>query len=415
MSSGTKIRKARHWTFLKSVFWLGCTAFGGPQLHLPQFKKRLVDKHRFIDEEDLIEINAFCSVLPGPSTTQTITAIGYKVGGGKLAFLALLAWALPGALLMSIIALSPRFLGFSQLRFLQPMVAAFLIYAIFTMAKWIKPSGMNYSITLTAGVLGFFLQTPWFFPVGVITAGYLSSRFNQREFLPKPADDKPIVWRNLIIFLAIFALVGAGGILLALYESPYALPVRLFENTYRISVFSFGGGNVLAAMGVEQYVLHKPRMSMEEFNTGLGLLQALPGPNFNLAVYLNAIAMKNGGFGFLGQLLGCFLGLVAVFLPGTMAVLFAYPLWGRLKNIEGFRKSIDGIFAVSVGFILTATLILNLYFFQNLQALALDSRGDQIAMHASIYALSLGLLWSRKLPLPIIVIIVLILGYFLPV
>jgi len=64
---------------------------------------------------------------------------------------------------------------------------------------------------------------------------------------------------------------------------------------------------------------------------------------------------------------------------------------------------------------LTATLILNLYFYQNLESLALKSRMDQITMHASIYALSLGLLWSRKLPLPIIVIIVLILGYFLPV
>lgn len=414
MQSGTKIRKARHWTFLKSVFWLGCTAFGGPQLHLPQFKKRLVDKQRFIEEEDLIEINAFCSVLPGPSTTQTIIAVGHKVGGGKLAFLALLAWALPGAVLMSIIALSPRFLGFNQLRFLQPMVSAFLIYAIFTMARWIKPSPMNYGIAATAGVLGYFIQTPWFFPIGVLTAGYLSSRYNQRSPLPKPEDEKPIVWRNLVIFLVIFAAVGIGGILLALYDSPYALPVRLFENTYRISVFSFGGGNVLAAMGIEQYVLHKPRMSMEEFNTGMGLLQALPGPNFNLAVYLNAIAMKNGGFGFAGQLLGCFLGMVAVFLPGTMAVLFAFPLWGRLKNIEGFRKSIDGIFAVSVGFILTATLILNQYFLSSIGSLFEHNNTEQMGLQLGIYSLSLGLLWSRKVPLPIIVIIVLILGYLLP-
>ena len=69
----TKIAKARQIKFLRSVFWLGLTAFGGPQMHIPQFKRRLVDKHRFFTVDTLTEVNAFCSLLPGSSTTQTIT------------------------------------------------------------------------------------------------------------------------------------------------------------------------------------------------------------------------------------------------------------------------------------------------------------------------------------------------------
>lgn len=85
----TKITKARHIKFLRSVFWLGLTAFGGPQMHIPQFKRRLVDKHKFFDQDTLKDVNAFCSLLPGPSTTQTITVLGLKMGGPMLALMSL--------------------------------------------------------------------------------------------------------------------------------------------------------------------------------------------------------------------------------------------------------------------------------------------------------------------------------------
>lgn len=55
-------------------------------MHIPQFKRRLVDKHRFFTLDTLTEVNAFCSILPGPSTTQTITILGWKQGGPMMAF-----------------------------------------------------------------------------------------------------------------------------------------------------------------------------------------------------------------------------------------------------------------------------------------------------------------------------------------
>ncbi|NBX88311.1 MAG: chromate transporter, partial [Bacteroidetes bacterium] len=167
----TKIAKARQIKFLRSVFWLGLTAFGGPQMHIPQFKKRLVDKHRFFTLDTLTEVNAFCSILPGPSTTQTITILGWKQGGPLMAFLSLLAWALPGATLMTIIALSPKFLGDNHLMFMQPMVAAFLAFSIITMVQWIKKSTLNYGIFLGIGIIGFILDSPLLFPIGVLIAG----------------------------------------------------------------------------------------------------------------------------------------------------------------------------------------------------------------------------------------------------
>ena len=75
----------RNLIFLRDILILACTAFGGPQVHISMFLKRLVVQRRYLTEVEFMEINALCNVLPGPSSTQTITAIGYKQGGPLLA------------------------------------------------------------------------------------------------------------------------------------------------------------------------------------------------------------------------------------------------------------------------------------------------------------------------------------------
>lgn len=382
-------------------------------MHIPQFKRRLVDKHRFFTLDTLTEVNAFCSILPGPSTTQTITILGWKQGGPMMAFLSLLAWALPGASIMTIIALSPTFLGANHLLFMQPMVAAFLAFSVFTMVKWIKKSTLNYSIFLGIGIIGFLLNSPIVFPLGVLTAGLISAKFNRYELpeLPKK-EPKPIVWKNLTAIGIIFIIVGAIGFMLGRNEEFLQLshPIVLFENTYRIGALSFGGGTTLAAMSHEQYVVYHHRLTPTEFNNGLGLLQAMPGPNFNFMVYVNAMAMKFYGYNVFYQFLGCLIGLIAVFLPGTLLVFFAYPIWDRLQSNRKLRFALDGIFAAAVGFILTAALVINSFFWQHLNLKYTNSLLEIFAFTATLLLLSV-----KKIPTPFIVILMLLVGWLLPV
>ena len=382
-------------------------------MHIPQFKRRLVDKHRFFTLDTLTEVNAFCSILPGPSTTQTITILGWKQGGPMMAFLSLLAWALPGASIMTIIALSPTFLGANHLMFMQPMVAAFLAFSVFTMVKWIKKSTLNYSIFLGIGIIGFLLNSPIVFPLGVLTAGLISAKFNRYELpeLPKK-EPKPIVWKNLTAIGIILIIVGGIGFILGRNEEFLQLshPIVLFENTYRIGALSFGGGTTLAAMSHEQYVVYHHRLTPTEFNNGLGLLQAMPGPNFNFMVYVNAMAMKFYRYNVFYQFLGCLIGLIAVFLPGTLLVFFAYPIWDRLQSNRKLRFALDGIFAAAVGFILTAALVINSFFWQHLNLKYTNSLLEIFAFTATLLLLSV-----KKIPTPFIVILMLLVGWLLPV
>ena len=75
----------RHIYFLKEVLKYSLTAFGGPQGHFGMMLKTFVEKRKDVTEEELLDFMSFCQMLPGPSSTQTITLIGYKRGGVTLA------------------------------------------------------------------------------------------------------------------------------------------------------------------------------------------------------------------------------------------------------------------------------------------------------------------------------------------
>ena len=59
-------------------------------MHFVRMHKLFVTEHRYISEDELLEINAFVQLLPGASSTQILTLIGHKRGGVGLALLTLL-------------------------------------------------------------------------------------------------------------------------------------------------------------------------------------------------------------------------------------------------------------------------------------------------------------------------------------
>src|SRR6476619_8051729 len=90
----------RHVPFLKAVFVHSISAIGGPQGHLGMMMKTFVEKRRDVTKQELMEYISFCQLLPGASSTQTLTLIGYKRGGVPLAVLTLIIWILPACILM---------------------------------------------------------------------------------------------------------------------------------------------------------------------------------------------------------------------------------------------------------------------------------------------------------------------------
>src|ERR1700729_2765856 len=110
------LKMLRHISFLRAVFWHSITAFGGPQGHFGMMLKTFVDRRKDVSKEELMEYVSFCQMLPGASSTQTLTLIGYKRGGVPLAVLTLIIWILPACFLMGAFSFLLEYIGQQALK-----------------------------------------------------------------------------------------------------------------------------------------------------------------------------------------------------------------------------------------------------------------------------------------------------------
>ncbi len=338
--------RLKHLDFLWDVLLLACTSFGGPQVHFALFLDRLVKKRAYLTEEELFEIQALCSVLPGPTSTQMITAIGLKRGGASLAYLTLFIWITPAVFIMTLAAYGMTFLrNNSILHYVLPVGIGLILQAGWYMAKKVITGPMYVIILLVTLFLGIAFHSPYIFPLVLVLGGVVSS-FNYKDF-PRQTKHKFVIpWANFHLywgFLLFLALLG--------HFTDY-FPIRLFENFYRNGSLVFGGGHILAPVLYTEFVEFKQLISSDAFLTGMALSQTLPGPVFAFTSYLGVLLMKD--YGLLGELAGSLIGALGIFLPGTFLIFFVFRIWGQLKQYRFIRASLAGIQAASVGLTLVA-------------------------------------------------------------
>ena len=137
-------------------------------------------------------------------------------------------------------------------------------------------------------------------------------------------------------------------------------------------------------------------MTNQEFLTGYGLVQGLPGPMFSFSAYAGGMAARGGST--LTQILGAIAGGIGIFLPGLLLIFFIYPIWENLKKIKGIKVSLKGINAVSGGLIAIAAIIL------------MQKSGFGID-NIIVTILTIVLLMTKKIPAPLIVLLALITGF----
>ena len=353
--SGARTRRVRSLIFLKDVAALGLSSFGGPQAHLAMMMRLLVEKRRYLTTHELLEIAALCQILPGPASAQTITAVGFRLGGPNLAYLTVFIWTLPSVCIMALAGVSISYLDKDLtsrlMHYIQPVAIGFVAYSAYRIASKVIHTKTSTGLMVVAAILAYFFQLPWVLPL-LLLAGGLVTTFRYRKLPQVEKQPMRVEWANFALWLGILLLAAVVGSYTRL------LPVRLFENFYRNGSLVFGGGQVLAPLFYAEFVEFKHYLSGPEFLSGYGLTQALPGPNFSLAAYVGALAMRTGGYGFSGQLLGAAVGAVGIFLPGTFLIFFVIRFWDQLKQYRVVKASLEGVTAVSAGLVWAATFLL---------------------------------------------------------
>ena len=133
-------KKRRIWLLFLTFFKIGAFTFGGGYAMIPLISKEVVETHKWITDDDILEIVAIAESTPGPIAINSATFVGFRVAGFWGAFAATFGVVLPSFVIITVLSFVLR-----QFQSLKPVkyafygiragVLALLLKALYTMFK----------------------------------------------------------------------------------------------------------------------------------------------------------------------------------------------------------------------------------------------------------------------------------------
>lgn len=316
---------------------LGLLAFGGAAGHIAMMRRELVDRRHWLSQEDFLDLFGIMNLIPGPSSTETVIAIGYLRAGWPALILAGVLFILPAMLM--IIGLSWGYVHYGTMPAAQwilyginPIVIAIIADALWSLGRtamknvWLAPLAAAAvvlyfrGISIIAILFGALALT-------ALTAAWQvrAKRGGQPGVLAAPMSK----WAA---GLSAFAAAGAAAI-------PFTM-TRLFFTFLKIGAVCYGSGYVLLAFLRADFVAHLHWLSDKQLLDAIAMGQITPGPVFTSATFIGYV---------LGGLKGALLATLAMFLPSFMYVAIVFPLIPRLKGSPYARIFLDGLNVTTLG------------------------------------------------------------------
>jgi chromate transporter len=335
-------------TFLR----LGSTSFGGPIAHLGYFRREFVERRRWIDEPTFAAIVAFCSVLPGPTSSQVGMLVGLVRGGPGGALAAWIGFTAPSAIALAAFALalhaaegqgdlarSGWFTG--ALAGLTAAAAAVVAQAVLSLARALCTDRETQTIAIGAAILAIALgSTAGLQWLPIVLGAAAGAAFLRRpgatiDVAPLPIRVPPPV--------ALAAAILAGAIVAWLLIPVSVAPaVRLLATIVRAGTLVFGGGHVV--LPLLQGLIGDGLIAQRDFFAGYGAVQAVPGPLFTFASFLGAANASP-----LHGITGAVVATIAIFVPSFALIFALAPVWNALRAAPAAAAALRGANASVVG------------------------------------------------------------------
>jgi chromate transporter len=328
-------------TFLR----LGSTSFGGPIAHLAYFRRTFVEERRWLEEATFARIVAFCSVLPGPTSSQVGMLIGLTRGGPPGAFLAWLGFTAPSAVAMTAFAAA---LGGAERHAVPPWFGG-LLAGLFAAAAAVVAQavvGLAGSLctdlpTKFIGVAALFVTLALRPYPGLQWASIALGALAGALVLHAPglrADALPIrvPRRTAIVAGCVFvALVAATAL-------PKTPTIAFLATLIRAGSLVFGGGHVV--LPLLQSMVHDGLITAQNFFAGYGAVQAMPGPLNTFSAFLGYANLSP-----LHGIVGALVAIALIFLPSFALIFAIAPVWNRVAVQPRAAGAVRGANAAVVG------------------------------------------------------------------
>ena len=342
------------WVEVFRVFGkLGLTSFGGPVAHIGYFRQAFVVERAWLSEAEFTSRLALCQVLPGPASSQLGFLIGWHRAGWLGALAAWLAFTLPSALVLVLLALYGLPWAsdgtFSMLHGLKLVAVVIVAHAVWGMWSAMCRTTGTRLLALGGFAMAMWL-TGWIGQIGAIALGALIGGLllKQSTFAVAVSTASDNTNRDINRAVGAVFLAIAASLLLVLPWLTEVQPIwQLFDVFYRAGALVFGGGHVVLPL-LQSAVVDTGRVANDTFLVGYGLAQAVPGPLFTFAAWLGALDPASPGW------LGAIVALVAIFLPGLLLVAGLMPWWQYWQNNQRALWILSGINAAVVGVLASA-------------------------------------------------------------
>ncbi len=160
---------------------IGAFTFGGGYAMIPLIQKEVVDKNKWITDDDILEIIAIAESTPGPIAINSATFVGYRTCGFWGAFFATLGVVLPSFVIILLISFVLReFQSMKAVQYafngIRAGVLALLIKALWNMYKKCPKGWVSYVVMAAAFVLvAFFDVNVLYVIIGCAVFGLVTS------------------------------------------------------------------------------------------------------------------------------------------------------------------------------------------------------------------------------------------------
>jgi chromate transporter len=351
-------------------FWLklGFISFGGPAGQIAIMQRELVEKRKWIEQDDFLHALNYCMLLPGPEAQQLATYIGWRLHGIKGGIAAGAFFVIPS--IFFLLMLSYVYAAYGNvpqvsavLDGFKAVVVAIVVEAVFRIAKKAFKTRWHIIISILAFVAIYFFQVP--FPLiilGAAVTGIVSSKFNQSsnsEAKSSENEARKSKYQALKILFVCFLLWLLPFTLLLSFLGFDNLLTKTYLFFTQAAFLTFGGAYAVLAY-VNQAVVSAGWITSAQAVDGLALAETTPGPLIMVLQFIGFMTGWNNP-SFSSQTFSAVVsGLLvtyATFLPSFLFIFTGAPFIERLRHNQKLTAALSGVTAAVVGVILNLALM----------------------------------------------------------
>lgn len=172
-----------YWQSFKTFFKIGAFTLGGGYAMIPIIEAEVVDKHRWIEKGEFLDLIAIAQSCPGVFAINISIFVGYKLRKIKGALCTALGTALPSFIIILLIAMFfKRFQDNATVAAMfcgiRPAVVALIAAPTFNLAKSANITLVNCWIPIGSALLIWLLGVnPIYIIIAAGLGGYLYGKF----------------------------------------------------------------------------------------------------------------------------------------------------------------------------------------------------------------------------------------------